>query len=175
MARRTNKPRVVEICSVEGCGAVLPHNPRRIGKMCSPHARRQACTPERAEALRQTMLVKHQDPHFVASRAKNLSKARARMEAEGHPVTKVWREALLANRINPSVAGSEERRRAVAKGVNTRLAHIPLEYRGDYIRMSTRDRMSAADRSRMIQEQAAKDARIYAETGELPQRKRNGS
>lgn len=143
------------------CGVELPHNPRRKGTRCQTHARAQPCTPERRAALAAAMRAKHADPHFAAARAANLRKARARMVKEGHPVLEKYAASLRANRINPSVAGSDERRLAIAKGVATRLAHIPLEHRDMYRSLMVSQGLRAAERARIVLAHAARAAERY--------------
>jgi len=156
----------------EECGKQLERRKRSTSPrdLCAKHS---ASDPGRRQRISASITAKHADPNYSAKREAALRVAYQRMKREGHPVLKVWSDNLRKWRINPSVAGSEERRRATAKATATRLAHIPVEYRDEYRRLTKSDKMSAADATRMVLEQCDKDTKHFIATGEMVNMKRN--
>lgn len=155
-------------CSRPDCEKTYPYRSSRKSTLCKNHAWVEACADPTRKAKRRERLAEIYATTDLRARQSQTRKEYLRRKmAEDPAFAEKQREngrrlVTLGNMPSP-----EDRKRAGRSISKTRLAHIPLEYRDDYLALGRKTKMTAAERTDVILEQAASDAAYYNRTGKM--------
>lgn len=162
------------------CGAALAPNKRRLGTRCKPcTARAIGSDQAKREKCRAAMLRHFDDPNYQAlHRRRTGDGIRRALENPDHMAAlreRGRRCGLLHLGASQNGPGTAPRMAAGRQRHETVMAWCPIEYRGEYRRLTRSKLIPAPEARRMIEDMIAADLARALATGVLPQAARLAS
>lgn len=125
--------------------------------------------PERNAKIAAAVKRMHERPGYTEERASKIQQTLRRRLREEPELRKRYEEIGRAagNQHGGNTCAPDVRAAATAKARAKRLAHIPLEYRDEYIALERKTGLHAAERAEVIRSQVERDTERFLRTGEL--------